>query len=178
MKPLVLGLKKNKRGQFESVLLAIISIFVVGIILFFFNHLNNKLYSSFDDYFNTSESLNNSEAHQTVLKIQSVENSVWDYAFLAIFIGLMLNLVIFSFATRISIAFYWIFAVLGIIIFITGLMMSNIWQEMVSNPEFAGTVARFPITNTLLGTYFPTLIVFVLMIFMIVLFGKPPGAQA
>jgi len=177
MKLRKLNFEKNKKGQFESVLLAVISIFVVGIILFFMNHLSNEFYTSFDDYFNSSVDYNESEAHDAVLRIQEVDNSVWDYAFLAIFIGLILNLVIFSYATRISIAFYWIFAVLGIVIFIVGLMMSNIWQDMADEPTFSETILRFPITNALLGSYMPTMVIVVLMIFMIVLFGKPPGQQ-
>lgn len=165
----------SKKAQFESALLAVITIFVIGIILFFFNHVNNELYTSLDKYFNSSNDYNQSEAHTTVTDIQEVDNAVWDWAFLAIFMGVMLNMLFFSFATRINIAFYWIFAILGIIILVIGTVLSNIWQEMAANPEFSGTILRFPITNTLLGSYFPTVIVAITLVMMIVLFGKPPS---
>lgn len=168
-------LHSNKKGQFESALLAIITLFVVGIILFFLNHVNNELYTQFDEYFNSSEDYNGSLAHTSVQDIQEVDNAVWDWAFLAIFIGLMLNMLFFAFATRINVAFYWIFTLLGIVILIVGVVLSNIWQETVANPEFATTITRFPVMNLLLGSYFPTVIVALTLIMMIVLFGKPPS---
>jgi len=167
-------LVKGKRAQFESILLAVITIFILGIILFFFNHVNDKLYTSLDEYFEDSESLKGSYAQNVTQDIQEVDNAAWDWAFLAIFIGLIINMLFFSFATRINVAFYWVFALLGIVILIVGVVMSNIWQEMVINPEFSETVLRFPITNMLIGSYFPTIVVAILFITMIVLFGKPP----
>jgi len=168
------GILTNKRGQFESKLLAVVLLFIVGILLFFLSHLNTELYGSLDDYFNTTEAYNDSEARDALNKIQLVEQSIWDWAFLAIFIGIILQMVIFSFATRINVAFYWIFAVLGIIILIVGTMLSNMWQEIAGTAAFSETIARFPITNLLLGTYFPIVVVAILFIGMIVLFGKPP----
>jgi len=167
----------NNKGQFASVLLAVVTIFIVGIILFFFNHVNDQLYSSFGDWFEKSVDYNNSEAHEALKDIHEVDNSVWDYAFFAIFIGLMIQMLFFSFATRINIAFYWVFAILGIIILIVGTILSNMWQEIAANPEFAITLTRFPITDMILGSYYPTVIVGILLLTMIILFGKPPQAQ-
>ena len=143
---------KNKRGQFESVLLVVITIFIIGIILFFFNHMNKQIYDKFDDYFETSD-YNNTEAHQALEKIQYIEGTnIWDWAFLAIFIGLIIQIVMFSFATRINIAFYWIMVILDIPILIVGVVLSNVWQSLASNAEFATTILRFPIANLLLGS--------------------------
>lgn len=166
---------KSKKGQLGSMLIAIVTIFIVGIILFFLNHLNERIYSEFDDYFEDSK-FNQTEAHVALEKFQAIERSnIWDWAFLAIFIGLMIQMLIFSFATKINIAFFWIFILVGIVILIVGVMLSNIWQETVDNPEFSDTILRFPIANALLGTYFPTVVVAFLFIGMIVLFGKFPG---
>lgn len=168
----------SKKAQLGSILIVIISLFIVGIVLFFMNHLNEKIYTSLDEYMEDTPDLNQTEAHQTVEKLQSIEQShIWDYVFLAIFIGLMIQMLILSFATKINIAFFWIFILIGIIILVVGVMLSNIWQETASNPEFALTITRFPITNALLGTYFPTVIVAILFLGMIVLFGKFPGRE-
>ena len=48
-KPL-LKLKKDKKGQIESIIFAVIIIAVIGFIIFFMNHLNKQLYDSFGDY--------------------------------------------------------------------------------------------------------------------------------
>ena len=164
----------NKKGQFQTTLVVIVTIFIIGVILFFFNHLNNALYQGFDDYFNDSAKFNESEARDAVQRIQSVDNSVWDYAFLAIFIGLILQIVLFSFATRINIAFYWLMIILDIPLLIVGIIVSGIWQELAVQPAFSETITRFPITNALLGTYFPIVLVIIFFFGAIILFGKRP----
>jgi len=126
----------NKKAQFETKLLAIVMIVIFGIIFFFFNMLNNKLYGSLDEYFNDSEDYNNSEAQDATRKLIGVENSVWDYAFLAIFIGFIIQIIIFSFATQINIVFFWLMVILDIPILIVGVVLSNVWQGMVENPEW------------------------------------------
>jgi len=161
-----------KKGQFKTKLLAIVTIFIVGVIFFFANHLNNQLYQGFDDYFNKTEDFNDSEARTALQKIQTVDNSVWDFAFLGIFIGLIIQIVLFSFATRLNIAFFWIMLLFDLPVLLVGVVLSNIWQELVSNPEFATTITRFPITNTILGTYYPIAIVFIIFLTSIIMFGK------
>ena len=153
---MILNFKMNNKAQFESILLAIVTIFILGIILFFFNHVNDQLYTSLGDYF---EENNYNESLVAVQKIQAIDNSIWDYAFLAIFFGMIIQIIMFSFATRINIAFFWLMIIIDIPLIIVGVILSNIWQEIAVNPEFATTIARFPITDSLLGTYYPVAIV-------------------
>ena len=87
----------------------------------------------------------------TTKKILEVEKSVWDYAFLAIFIGLIIQIIMFAFATRISLAFFWLMLILDLPILLVGVILSNIWQGIASNPQFTETVARFPMTDLILG---------------------------
>lgn len=167
----------NNKAQFQTTLLVIITIFIIAIILFFFNHLNNALYSGLDEYFNDTTTFNESEARDAVQRIQRVDNSVWDYAFLAIFIGLLIQIALFSFATRVNIAFYWLLVLLDLPILIVGVILSNIWQEVSIQPEFATTIARFPITDALLGTYFPIALTIIFFFGAVILFGKRPTEQ-
>lgn len=168
----------NKRGQFESILIVVITIFVLAVILFFFNHLNSEIYDKFDDYLEGNEKFNETEAHVAIQDIKSVEQSnIWDWAFLAIFIGLIIQIVMFSFATQINIAFYWIMIIIDLPILIVGVVLSNVWQELAANSVFTTTITRFPITNLLLGTYYPIAITIIIFIGSIVLFGKRPNQQ-
>ena len=168
----------SKKAQLGSIIIVIVSLFIVGIILLFMNHLNEKIYTSLDEYMEEDSDLNQTEAHQTVEKLQSIEQShIWDYVFLAVFIGLMIQMLILSFATKINIAFFWIFILVGLVILVVGVMLSNIWQETAENPEFATTLLRFPITNALLGSYFPMVVVVIMFLGMIILFGKFPGQE-
>jgi len=166
---------RNKKAQFESILLVVITIFILAVILFFFSHLNSEIYDKFDTYLEGNPDYNNTEAHQAIQEIKSIEQSnIWDYAFLAIFIGLIIQIVMFSFATRINIAFFWILIIVDLPILIVGVVLSNIWQELAANTEFVVTIARFPITNFLLGTYYPIAVTFLMFIASIILFGKRP----
>ncbi len=161
----------------RDLLLGVISIFILGLIIFFISHLRNTLYTEFDDYFNSTSDFNDSEARTALSKINTVENALWDWVFLAVFAAVMLNMIIFSFATRISLAFYWLFAILGIVILIVGTTLSAMWQETASNPAFAETLTNFPVMNLMLGNYFPMMVVLLLFVMMIILFGKRTGGD-
>ena len=166
----------HKKGQIAGVILAVVTIFVIAIILLFMNHLNKTVYDKFDEYMEDDASLNNTEAHIVVEKLQDVEGGhIWDYAFLAIFIGMLIQMIVLAFASRTNVLFFWIYVLLGIIILIVGTVLSNIWQEVASNPVFAESILRFPITNTILGSYYPTFITGFLFFGMIFIFGKFPG---
>lgn len=168
--------KKNNKGQIDTVILTVITIFIIGIVFFFMNHVNDKLYDKFEGYMEGSE-YNNTEAEKALNDIGDVEeSSIWDYAFLAIYFGLVIQMVIFSFATRINIVFYWIFALEALIILILGVVLSNTWQSFSANPEFTTTLSRFPIMNLFLGSYMPIIVTFIMFVLMIILFGgKPPN---
>lgn len=58
-----------------------------------------------------------------------------------------------------------------------GVMLSNIWQEAAADPEFAVTLTRFPITNAILGSYFPLIVTGIIVLAMLFIFGKPPGQE-
>jgi len=172
------SLLQNKKGQVVSIILFVITVFIIGIVLFFGNHLYKNVYNSLEENFADNSDLNNTEAHQAVQKLNDIEgSSIWDYAFLAIFFGLVIQMLLFSFASRNNVAFFWVFVIMGIIILIIGVALSNIWQEMAGNSEFAESIARFPITNAILGTYYPTIITAIMFLGMIILFGKFPGQQ-
>ena len=166
----------NKKGQFESVLLVVISLFIVAILIFFLTHVTNDIYDSLDNYFEETE-WNGTQADVALTKITTLNQSIWDWAFLAIFIGFMIQMLLLSFASRANVAFFWIFVLLGMLILIVGVTLSNIWQDTVANDVFTTTLTQFPITNALLGSFFPMVIVAILFLGMIILFGKPPGQQ-
>lgn len=167
--------KLNNRGQIVTFFVVIAILFMAGIIFFFLNHLFDSIYTEFDDFFDESSSYNNSEAQQALQTAQAASNSAWDYAFLGIAIGYLILLILTSFSTRISPVFFWIFVLLSLFGIIIAVLLSNTWQDIVDDPEFATTITRFPITNALLGTLYPTFVLVMMCIFLGILFGKPSG---
>jgi len=164
----------NKKGQIQSFIFVIASIFAVGIVLFFLNHMFDAVYTELDEYLETSD-YNNTEAHVALQEYQTATNSIWDYAFLGILMGYIILLIVTAFSTRISPVFHWIYILISLIGLLVGVLLSNTWQALAESSEFSTTLTRFPIMNAVLGTYYPTFIMVILMIFLIILFGKPIG---
>ena len=164
----------NRKGDFQSLLYLVIMIFVIGFIFIFVNRLNNQFSVATESIFNSSDQFQNSSAIASLQKIRAVDNSIWDYAFLALYIGSIAALAVSAFSTRVSAVFYWVYGLLSLGILAVGVMLSNAWQAAVENPQMTETIARFPITNFLLGSYAPLAVTAMIVITMIILFGKTP----
>ncbi len=168
---------RNKRGDIPSMIFTIISIFLIGVLFFFTNHMTDQIYTKFDKFFNETPKYNESEARTALQDIHTAENNLWDYMFLLICVGMFLVMGFSAYSTRISPIFYWIYGVLAMVLLTLSTILSNIWQQMASNPEFSQSITRFPITNAILGSYYPTVVIGILVITMVFLFGKPPGGN-
>lgn len=164
----------NNKGDFQSLLYIVIMIFVIGFIFIFVNRLNNQFSLTTEGIFNSTAEFQNSSAISAMEKIRTVDNSAWDYAFLAIYIGSIAALCVTAYSTRISAVFFWVYGLLSLGILAVGVMLSNAWQATAENVEMASTVARFPITNFILGSYAPLAVTVIIVIVMILLFGKTP----
>ncbi len=167
---------KNKKGQTQTFIFVVVSVFAVAIVLFFLNHLFDAVYTELDVYFEDSE-YNNTEAHTALQEYQTATNSVWDYVFLGVTMSYILLLVLTAFATRISAVFYFVYVIISLTGLLIGTILSNTWQKISESPEFATTITRFPITDTILGTYYPIFMMVALVIFLVILFGKPSGGS-
>jgi RsiW-degrading membrane proteinase PrsW (M82 family) len=124
----------------------------------------------------TNPELNSTgEAAETLGDIQRFEQSGWDYAFLGIFIGYVLAIFVLSYSTPVNPIFFWIAILMCLFGLFIGVMLSNTWMQMTEQPEFVDTYARFPITTLILGSYYPTVITFISIMGLVLLFSKPGG---
>lgn len=167
----------NKNGQIVSIIVAIGMIFMVAVTVFFMNNLTVEIFTEFENVLESDElGYNNTEVSDTISNIRFTEENVWDYAVFAVIMGMIIQLSIFAFATRISPVFYWVYAFSSLLVLFIGAILSNIWQEMVANPELASSIARFPLTDAVLGNAF---VLFasslVIVLGIIITFGKSPG---
>jgi len=169
---------ENKKGDIASIIYIVIFLFVVAIALLFISHLNDEIYSELDTALNSTHGENiSSEVRNTLIKSQTINREVWDWAFLGIFMGSLLAIGLSAYAVRISPIFYWVYALLSLVVLALGIILSNIWQDMAADAEFAVTIARFPITNAILGSYFPMVVTAITILAMIIIFGKLPGRE-
>lgn len=169
----------NRRGDFQSYIYTIVFLFAAGLVILLFNHLFSNIYGEVNDNLKQNAQFNNTEAQLTINQIYETETGqIWDYAFLGIAIGYIIALGFTAFLSRLSPIFFWIYVILGIIGLVLAVMLSNTWQEIAQNDVLSPTIVdRFPITNTILGTMYPTFVLGLLIITLILMFGKFPGEQ-
>lgn len=166
---------RNKKGDIATIIYAVVMLFIVGIVLFFVSHLNQEIYTELQDELNTT--YNGTEAMTVLDSWKDSDYYIWDYAFLGVFFGVLVALGLTAYAVKISPIFYWVYGIMSLVVLATGVMLSNIWQDMAADPEFSTTITRFSITNAILGSYFPLVIVAIILIAMIIIFGKPFGQE-
>lgn len=169
---------KNKRGDVASIIYVVMFLIVIGIVVFFLVDLNSELFTEIENALNNTAGLNGTEAVAQATEFKETNQSrLWDYAFLGIFFGSLIAIGLSAYAVRISPAFYWIYGAISLFVLTMGVVLSNVWQDLATEPEFADTIANFPITNAMLGTYYPLIVTAIIVISMIILFGKPRGME-
>lgn len=150
---------------------------IVGVIIFLTSHINIELFVGIEETLNNSD-YSDTEAYTQAVEFRETNQSrLWDYAFLGIFFGSLIAIGLSAYAVRISPIFYWVYGMLALIVLTMGTILSNIWQDLAAETEFATTITYFPIMNSLLGTYYPTIVTAIVVLAMILLFGKPQGAE-
>lgn len=163
----------NKKGSdFPSILFTIAILFAIGIVLVVISNLALQIYTSLNDQLNEDPDFDSYYTNETLTKIQTFEQSMWDYFFLAIAAAYILSMVILAFTTPSNPWVFAIFVVLGSIGLFVGVALSNAWEKFAETDALADTIARFPITNLILDNFYPLFITLVLALVMVMLFGK------
>lgn len=164
----------NKKGDLPSIIFAVVSIFAVAVIVFFMSHVFDAIYTAADNAYSLADDdYNDSQAQQTLQKIQTDTNDSMDYVILYFIVGVVLSMSILSYSTRISNVYFFIYIMASFFIVMIATITSTVWQNLSENSEFAVTITRFPITDTLLKTYYPTFALVLVLITVVFLFGKP-----
>lgn len=169
-------LKKNRRGDVASIIYVVIFLFAIGIILLLVSYINNEIYFELSENLNDTQ-LNTTQTDKVLSKVIHNNAVIWDYAFLGLFIGSLIAIGLSAYAIRISPVFYWVYGLLALVVLATGVMLSNIWQEMSVDPAFSTVIGNFPITDLILGTYFPMVVTAIVVFSMVIIFGKPLSIQ-
>lgn len=168
-----MNLIRNKKGDFESIIYTIVIIFVAGFILLILNSLFYQVDTGLKDAFqNSSTDIKVGNATEAITEIRDVEANAWDYGFLFIVIGYVLSIGLFSFYQQSNPLFFWINIIMSSFGILLGIGLGYAWNQIAETPELAETIARFPITNALLGTYYPIIILFVIVLTLILFYGK------
>lgn len=165
--------KMNKRGDVASIIYVVMFLAIVGILIFLIVHLNITLFQEIESTLNDTEYNDTEAMTQAITFEEKNASSIWDYAFLGIFFGVLIAIALSAYAVRISPIFYWVYGAISLMVLVMGVVLSNLWQGMAAEAEFATTITHFPIMNAMLGTYYPLVVTAIIIVSMVILFGKP-----
>lgn len=174
-----MGIKRlNRKGDFSTIIYLVAFLFIVAVVMLFTNKLNGEIFGELED--SLEDEYNNTESINVLIDIKEKDSSgIWDYAFLGIFLGSLIAIGLSAWAIRISPVFFWIYGIMSLFVLGLGVVLSNVWQDMAADAEFASTISNFAITNMLLGSYYPLIVTGVIILTMGIMFGKPPeGGEA
>lgn len=171
------SLIKNKKGDIESITLMVILLFAIGVVFIMSSNLTQNFLSKMAFVINDTSSANANYTVERVETIKAKDAVVWDYAFLGLFFGSIIALGLTAYATRFSPIFFWVYVLLSLIIVVVSVMLSNFWQDLVTQPDMAATLSYYPMTNMILGTYYPTIVTAIIAFVLILTFGKTPTSE-
>ena len=158
----------GKKGFIGDAILGVVLLFVIALIIPVLYVLFSSINTSFQDNAqmdNTSKTLmNNSKDRFT---------NVWDYAFLTLFLGLAIALMITSYVLQSNPGMFFIILVIVSIIAGVAGYLANAFSDVMSNNTILGASSdNFPITVFILDHYMLSVIVIVFLM-LIVFFAKP-----
>ncbi len=161
------SLTKNKRGDFQSIVVMIIIIFAlaIGSIIF------SKVFLDITAELKTRSEFSNN----TIDSIEVVEERtipLLDFLVFFSLVSLMIGLIISSIYVDVHPAIVIVFIVALIVAIFLGGQISNIYSEITSEAQLSATATQFSYTNIVLGSHFPLIILVTGIIIVIILYGK------
>ena len=159
----------NKRGDFTSmmIMIAVVIALAIGVIIF------SKVFLMVTGELKTSNTINFDNS--TVAIIEGVETKtipLLDFFIFFSLVALMIGMIISSIYIDVHPAVTIIFIVALIVgIFLSGIF-SNIFYDVTNEPELVSTASQFTMTNMILGSHFPVIILVIGIIVIVILYGK------
>jgi len=162
----------NKRGDFTSMIIMIAVVIALAIAVIIFS----KVFLMVTGELKTSSDINFD--NDTIAIIEVVETKtipLLDFFIFFSLVALMIGLIISSIYIDVHPAVTVIFIVALIVgIFLAG-VFSNVFYDVTNEPEIASTAAQFTMTNMILGSHFPIIILVIGIIVIVILYGKSKG---
>ncbi len=157
---------KNKRGDFQSLLIGIAIVFVLAIIAVVFS---KAFLNVLGELKQQPEFTNN-----TIETIEIVEDNTINYLDLFIFftlIAIMIGLIVASIYIDIHPAFVVIFIItLFVAVFFSGIF-AKVYEDFTTEDEISSTAQQFKYSNIIFNN-FPIIVAVLSVIVIIVLYGK------
>lgn len=156
----------NKKGN------AILDGLTFILVLLAFGVISMVMYNVWNDLEpGVSESINNTEANETLNIISENYPSMFDGAFMFVFIGLWITVLVASFMIDSHPIFFVVSLILMIAVTVVSVFLGNAYEEIMLDTDFNDVTASFPATHFILSNLLMVVIVISASI-ILVLYAK------
>jgi hypothetical protein len=160
-------MKRNKKG---NVIFDTLLIIVVLIVFSLVSILGYKIYSDFNTDLQADEDMNEYAKNMSA-DMNTRFPSIFDGAFVFLFILLWVFVIISSFMIDTHPIFFVCTAIISVFIIIIAASMANAWNDVTSDEEFASLLVDFPFTVYIIQHYV-MYVVILMFTAMVALFAK------
>ena len=158
----------NKRGNIDDIMFLGIILFFIGIVsfvgVFTFNEISERL--------KVTEVFNSSPVAVGVLEDAESRITMLDYFVLAVLVGFLLAIVITGYFIGGNALFMVIYFVVGAVLVFVGMVLSNVWENIVNSSAFGLTISSFGVSNHIIS-YLPIYLSVAIFLGLVSMFAKP-----
>jgi len=159
---------KNKKGiGFENIIIMVIIIFALAIAAIIFS----KVFLEITDKLKDTDKFSN----RTIETMETVEEKtipLLDFMVFFSLVGLMIGLIIGSIYWEVHPAIVMILIIVLIVAIFLGGQLANVYSEITSEDQLSATSSEFTLSNVVLGSHFPIIILVTGIIIIIIIYGK------
>lgn len=161
--------KMNKKGSMLDLIVGMVIIFVIAIVILVVGKANDNLQK------NLNETVSGSAVSQGAMtKLDSVVKNL-NYLFVFAVAGMIIWLVVTAFFIESHPIFFIAGFLILVIAIILGVIFSNAYENLESNPQFSDIKGNYSAIDWLM-LKFPTVVLVLGAIFFIIMFAKIRGA--
>jgi|ETNvirnome_2_300_1030623.scaffolds.fasta_scaffold01328_11 hypothetical protein len=157
----------NKRGDVTTIVILIFLMLGLsfGAIIF------NTVFQEFTDELKQVDEFSNRSV-DTIETTQESAPKLLDFFVFFTLISFFIGLIIASIYIDVNPAVIMVFVIVLVIAVILAGQVSNAFEQFSAQDELTSSVASFPLTSLILGSYFPVIILVIGMVVIIILYGK------
>lgn len=158
---------KNKRGDITTIVIAIAVIFGLALGSIFFSHIFLDILGELK----TMDGFSNNTL-DTITTVEDKTIPLLDFFIFFVLFAVSIGLIIASIYIDVHPALIVVFIIALIVAILLAGQFANVFEEVTSQSTISATADSFSMTNIVLGSYFPLIILVIGIIVIIILYGK------
>jgi hypothetical protein len=161
---------KNKKGDISSLIFIIVIVLALALFSIFISYFANQLTTNLKETA-AEAGVTDIRVNETMDSMQTNVTDMFDYLWFAIFIGLVIAMIIFSFLVPTHPIFFPIFVIVWVISIVISGPVANIWLNATVNTALNQTAASYGMMNYIMS-HLPWFIGVIGALMLVVLYAK------